>query len=190
VTKLEDAAYYLLSNISNTINYHKLGKLIGMHENTIKDYLSYFERSYLSFQVAKFAYSVKEQMKSPRKVYFIDCGLRNAVSFRFSQDIGRLMENLVFIDLRRRGCSIYYWKNGNEVDFAIKQGLKITELIQVSYDIRDQGTRKREETALVKGMDFFGLDNGFIITDDYFGEVIVDSKKINYIPLWAWLLRI
>ena len=190
VTKLEDAAYYLLSNISNTINYHKLGRLIGIHENTIKDYLSYFERSYLSFQVPKFAYSVKEQMKSPRKVYFIDCGLRNAVSFRFSQDIGRLMENLVFIDLRRRGCNIYYWKNGNEVDFAIKQGLKITELVQVSYDIRDQGTRKREETALVSGMHFFGLDEGFIITDDYFGEVLVDSKKIIYIPLWAWLLRI
>lgn len=190
VTKMEDAAYYLLSNISNTINYHKLGKLIGMHENTIKDYLSYFERSYLSFQVPKFAYSVKEQMKNSRKVYFIDCGLRNAVSFRFSQDIGRLMENLVFIDLRLRGCSIYYWKNGNEVDFAIKQGLKISELIQVSYDTRNQKTRKREETALIRGMDYFGLDNGFIITDDYFGEVLVDSKKIIYIPLWAWLLRI
>ncbi len=100
------------------------------------------------------------------------------------------MKNLVFIDLRLRGCSIYYWKNGNEVDFAIKQGLKISELIQVSYDTRNQKTRKREETALIRGMDYFGLDNGFIITDDYFGEVLVDSKKIIYIPLWAWLLRI
>ena len=189
VNKLEEAAYYVVSNISNSISYHKIGKLIGVHESTIKDYLSYFEKSYLSFQVPKFAYSLKEQMKNPRKVYFIDCGLRNAVSFRFSQDMGRLMENFVFIDLRRRGCDIFYWKNGKEVDFAIKDGLEISELLQVSYDISDLETRKREESALVKGMDSLDMDEGFIITDDYFGEVVAGSRKIRYIPLWAWLLR-
>ncbi|MDW7777381.1 MAG: ATP-binding protein, partial [Methanosarcinales archaeon] len=115
--------------------------------------------------------------------------LRNAISFRFSQDTGRLMENLVFIDLRRRGCDIFYWKDGKEVDFAIKQGLKISELLQVSYDISDLETRNREESALLKGMDSLEMDEGFIITDDYFGEVVIDSKKIKYIPLWAWLLR-
>ncbi len=189
VNKLEEAAYYLLSNISNSINYHKMSKLIGVHENTIKDYMSYFERSYLSFQVSKFAYSIKEQMKKPKKVYFIDCGLRNAISFRFSQDTGRLMENLVFIDLRRRGCDIFYWKDGKEVDFAVKQGLKISELLQVSYDTSDHETRKRDESALLKGMDSLEMDEGFIITDDYFGDVVIDSRKIRYIPLWAWLLR-
>jgi len=187
--KLEEAAYYLLSNISNAVSYHKMGNLIGVHDSTIKDYLSYFEKSYLSFQIHKFAYSLKEQIRNPKKVYFIDCGLRNAVSFRFSEDIGRLMENLVFIDLRRRGKDIFYWKNKNEVDFVIKKGLEVTELIQVCYDVEDEKTRIREEAGLIEAMEVFGLDEGIIITDDKYSVNMVDDKKIMYIPLWAWMLR-
>jgi len=159
--KLEEVAYYLLSNISNAVSYYKMGNLIGVHDSTIKDYLSYFEKSYFSFQIHKFAYSLKEQIRNPKKVYFIDCGLRNAVSFRFSEDIGRLMENLVFIDLRRRGKDIFYWKNKNKVDFVIKKGLEIIELIQVCYDVEDEK----------------------------YSVNMVDDKKIIYIPLWAWMLR-
>ncbi|HJH30693.1 MAG TPA: ATP-binding protein [Methanosarcinaceae archaeon] len=186
--KLEEVAYYLLTNISNAVSYHKIGKLIGVNEVTIKDYFSYFEKSYLSFNIHKFAFSLKEQIRNPKKVYFIDCGMRNAISFRFSEDTGRLMENVVFIELRRRGKEIFYWKNKNEVDFVIKQGLEVTELIQVSYDVEDKKTRMREEAGLITAMDTFGLDVGIIITDDKYSVSMVDDKKIMYIPLWAWML--
>ncbi|MGP8330602.1 MAG: ATP-binding protein [Methanosarcinaceae archaeon] len=186
--KLEEVAYYLLTNISNAVSYHKIGKLIGVNEVTIKDYLSYFEKSYLSFNIQKFAFSLKEQIRNPKKVYFIDCGMRNAISFRFSEDTRRLMENVVFIELRRRGKEILYWKNKNEVDFVIKQGLEVTELIQVSYDVEDKKTRMREEAGLIAAMDTFGLDVGIIITDDKYSVSMIDDKKIMYIPLWAWML--
>lgn len=187
--KLEEVAYYLLTNISNAVSYQKIGKLIGVNEVTIKDYLSYFEKSYLSFNIQKFAFSLKEQIRNPKKVYFIDCGMRNAVSFRFSEDIGRLMENVVFIELRRRGKDIFYWNKKNEVDFVIKEGLEITELIQVSYDVGDEKTRMREEAGLIEAMNNFELNEGIIITDDEYSVTTVDDKKITYIPLWAWMLR-
>jgi predicted AAA+ superfamily ATPase len=177
-----------LTNISNAVSYHKIGKLIGVNEVTIKDYLSYFEKSYISFNIPKFAFSLKEQIRNPKKVYFIDCGMRNAVSFRFSEDIGRLMENIVFIELRRRGKEIFYWKKKNEIDFVIKQGLEVTELIQVSYDVENEKTRMREEAGLIEAMENFGLDDGIIITDDMYSVTMVDDKKITYIPLWAWML--
>ena len=186
--KLEEVAYYLLTNISNAVSYHKIGKLIGVNEVTIKDYLSYFEKSYLSFNIQKFAFSLKEQIRNPKKVYFIDCGMRNAISFRFSEDTGRLMENVVFIELRRRGKEIFYWKNKNEVDFVIKHGLEITELIQVFYDVEDKNTRKQKEAGLITAMDTFGLDVGIIITEDQYSVSMVDDKKIMYIPLWVWML--
>lgn len=189
VSKLEETAYYLLSNISNALSYHKIGNLIGAHESTIKEYFSYFERSYLSFKIHMFDYSLKKQMKNPKKVYSIDCGLRNAVAFSFSRDIGRLMENLVYIELKRRSHDIFYWKNKkSEVDFVIRKGRNITELIQVSYDIEDEKVRNRDEAGLLEAMDTFALTKGVIITDEHYQEIEFDGKKIIYIPLWAWLL--
>jgi predicted AAA+ superfamily ATPase len=98
------------------------------------------------------------------------------------------MENLVYIELKRRNYDIFYWKNKNEVDFVIRQGRNITELIQVSYDIEDKKVRKREEAGLLEAMDTFGLTKGVIITDEHYQEIEFDDKKIIYIPLWAWLL--
>ena len=187
--KLEEIAYFVMTNISNPMSYHNIGELIGTHESTVKEYLSYFEKAYLSFQVVKFSYSLKEQIKNTKKIYFIDTGMRNAIAFRFSQDLGRLSENLVFVDLRRRGKKVYYWKGKNEVDFVIKEGSKIEQLIQVCWDINDAKTKKREIAGLVEAMGKIEVAEGIVITDDYFGEEEFEGRRIRFIPLWCWLAR-
>ena len=107
----------------------------------------------------------------------------------------RLAENLVFIELKRRYKQpvpdIYYWKSkgGMEVDFVIKEGLDISGLIQVCWNVSDGGTKKREVRSLLKAMDEFGLKEGFIITEDFEGEEEIGGKKIVYTPLWKWLLE-
>lgn len=187
--KLEEIAYFVMGNISNTASYHNIGEIAGTHENTVREYLTYFEKAYLSFQVAKFSYSLKEQIKNPKKVYFIDTGMRNTVSFRFSQDVGRLCENLVFIDLRRRGKKVYYWKGKGEVDFVVMEGMKVEQLVQVCWDINDAKTKEREVAGLVEAMGKLEVGEGIVVTDDYFGEEEREGKRVRFVPLWCWLMR-
>ncbi|CEG11223.1 conserved hypothetical protein [groundwater metagenome] len=185
---IEEMSYYLITNISATASYNGIGKLIGIHENTVKQYLSYFEKAYLFFTVPLFSYSLKTQGKNPKKIYCIDTGMRNAVSFRFSEDIGKLTENLVFIELKRRGKEIYYRKENREVDFVVKEGLKVKELIQVCWNPEDEKTKNREVDSLIEAMKEFKLSEGLILTEDYYGEEKIDDLLIKYIPLWVWLL--
>jgi len=100
------------------------------------------------------------------------------------------MENVVAIELKRREQEIYYWKDpvGKEVDFVIKEGLRVKELIQVCYDIGEEKTEKREVSSLIKAMKEFELNEGLIITSDYEGGEEVNGRKIIYTPLWKWLL--
>ena len=100
------------------------------------------------------------------------------------------MENLVAIELKRRGKEIYYWKDyqQREVDFVIKEGLKVKELIQVCYDIEDFTTKDRELRALVKASKELKCKNLLVITWDYEGEEEFKNRKIKFIPLWKWLL--
>ena len=74
------------------------------------------------------------------------------------------------------------------MDFLIRDGLHIRELIQVCWDIEDEGKKKVEVKALVEAMSEFKLKNGFVITDDFEGEEVVEGRKIIYMPLWKWLL--
>ena len=151
--------------------------------------------AYFFFFLNHFAYSIKSQVTYPRKCYCIDTGLSNAISFRFSEDIGRMYENVVYIELKRRQMQdrmmeIYYWKNiqQQELDFVIKHGLKIHQLIQVCYNINDIRTKKREIRALKKAHDEFSCRNLLIITDEYEAEEKVNNLRIKFLPLWKWLL--
>jgi predicted AAA+ superfamily ATPase len=189
----QEIANYLLANVSNTISYNRLKNIFHLGSvNTVKNYTEYLENSFLMFFVNQFSYSGSKQLISPKKVYCIDTGLRNAVSFKFSADIGRAIENLVFIELKRRSSDsteIYYWKNKGEVDFVIKVGLRVKELIQVCYSM-DEKTEEREVRSLIKAMDEFKLKKGLVITEDLDKEVEVDNRKIMYKPLWLWLLEL
>ncbi|MFH1127623.1 MAG: ATP-binding protein, partial [archaeon] len=188
--KVRNLSRYLLGNISNTHSYRSLGGVANLSPTTVSTYLACIENSFLIFQVNAHSYKIKEQLQYPRKIYCIDTGLRNAVSFRFAEDTGRLMENIVLIELKRMNKETYYWKDSeNEVDFLIKDNLKPKELIQVCHDISDEKTRKREIKALVRCAKEFSLKEGLIITSDHEEETTIDSIRIKIVPMWQWLLQ-
>lgn len=190
-------ATVLLNNSSSPVSIARLAGILQesfkqrISLETVSRFLAYTESAFLAFLVPIFSYKIKEQMRYPRKAYCIDTGMRNAVSFRFSQDMGRLYENLVFLELNRMGLDIYYWKDrqGREVDFVIKNGTKVREAVQVCFDASKAETRKREVRALMKCMDEFRLKEGLIITETEDEEDNIGGKKIIFRPLWKWIMQ-
>ncbi len=192
---LKQLSIFCISNIAKAYTFNSLKKIftnyVPLSTDVIINYLSYLEDAFLLFSVKHYDYSLKKQINKPKKLYCIDTGMVNAVSFRFSNNIGQLYENLVFLQLLRSNCEIYYWQDdkGLEVDFVVKEGLKASRLIQVCSDISDADTRAREINGLVSGLEYFGIPEGTVITSDQFEEEKVDGKKIRYVPLWYWLLE-
>jgi uncharacterized protein len=185
--KLEKLAYYLITNISNHIPSLSASKTLDLNVRTVDEYMGYLEDVYLFFFLPNFSYSLNAQYMNPRKVYCIDPGLRSAVSFRFSEDIGRLLENVVYLALRKTN-EFYYWKGSScEVDFVIKKGLKVTDLIQVCYSPEGK-TKEREEKGLILAAKEFKLKKGTIVTWELEETKDADGVTIEYIPAWKWLL--
>jgi len=194
--ELVSLAKFYLGNISSLITFSSLEGTLNISVDTVEKFSRYLEDTFILFFLTRFSYKFREQEKSPRKVYAIDVGLANTIGFRFSQNMGRLAENLVFLELKRKemlgsNLEIYYWKDVNhrEVDFLIKENLKVKQLIQVCWEVNRPETKNREIRALLKAMKEFNLKEGLIITDDYEAEENIKGKKINYIPLWKWYLK-
>ena len=194
--ELLSLAKFYLGNISSLMTFSSLERTLNISADTVEKFSRYLEDTFILFFLKRFSYKFREQEKSPRKVYAIDVGLANTIGFRFSQNMGRLAENLVFLELKRKemlgsNLEIYYWKDVNhrEVDFLIKENLKVKQLIQVCWQISRPEIKNREIRALLKAMKEFNLEEGLIITDDYEAEENIKGKKINYIPLWKWYLK-
>jgi hypothetical protein len=121
----------------------------------------------------------------------VDTGLVNASGFNFSPNLGRLYENIVATELKRRRKNIYYWKDyqHREVDFVVKEGLKASQLIQVCLNIEEEKALKREITALLKASKELNCKNLLIITENYQASEKFKNKKIIFQPLWQWLLE-
>lgn len=193
--KIYDLAVYLISNFSGEFSFNKLKNILDFNSvNTLQNYLRYLQEAYLVFFVNRFSYKVKEQIKTPKKIYLVDNGLIAGKSLQFSPDYGRLMENLVFGELLRRGYqpnkSIFFYKTRNkkEVDFVLKEGFKVRVLIQVCYQIADLEVEKRETKALLEAGEELNCNNFLIITWDVQKDEEIKGNKINFIPLWKWLL--
>lgn len=180
--KITELAVYLLTNIANAFTIRKIRNFTGLSIDSIKDYISYLEDAFLIKTTSMFSYSVKESAQLPRKCYALDCGLRNAVCFRFSEDAGRLAENLVFVELERRGMDPYYWKNRGEVDFVIKTRDQSLTAINVSYT---DAINDREKNSLLEFKNAFKKANELVV-------LTKDTEKkeggISFVPLWKWLL--
>jgi len=182
--KLIELANYTMTNISSVFSYNKISKAINLNIHSLKEYLHFLENAYLVFQLRYFSYSLKESImaQKPRKIYCIDNGLRNAGSFKFSKDEGKLAENLVFIELKRRGKEAYYWQSKGEVDFVVKNRDNSLTAINVTYtdEIND-----RETKALLEFKKEFKKTKELIL-------LTRDTEKrqqgIKFIPLWKWLL--
>lgn len=186
---------YHLSNISSLTTFKSIERSLEMSITSVKNFTGYLEQAYLVFPLKRFSFKVKEQEKSPRKMYAIDTGLCNAVGFRFSENLGRLAENIVFITLKRKQAlnpdmELFYWKDvqHREVDFVIKDGLKVKSLIQVCWNMRDEKTRNRELRSLSKAMRELNIATATIITEDTEGEEKLHDNAVKLIPLWKWLL--
>ena len=192
VGKLETLAKYYLTNISTIQPFNKVKNIVNLSLDSVERFSHYLSTAGLFFFTSKFSYSHKEQILNPKKVYAIDTGLRNVVSFRFSQDLGRLMENIVLTELKRRKNEVYYWKTyrGKEVDFIVKKRDKrINQLIQVCARFNNEKTKKREIQALIECSQYLKCNNLLIITEDYEAEESYKDRLIKFIPLWKWLLQ-
>ncbi len=188
--KTKELGVYLLTNIANSLSIRNARNALGFGLETISDYMSYMVEAYLLYAVPIYSPSLKIQSANPKKIYCIDTGLRNAVSFKFSEDIGRLAENAVFAELKRHKQEIYYWKNNvNEVDFIVKEELRPVEAIQVCWNLDEERTKKREIRAICSAMKNLDLDRGIIITEDKEAVEETDGKKIYFIPMWKWFLN-
>lgn len=193
--KLRALARFYLTNISSPITFNSLKKSLDTTTNTIEKFSSYLEEVNIIFFVKRFSFQIKEQEKSARKVYSIDIGLANSIGFKFRENFGKIAENIVAIELKRKetlnpSIEIYYWKNPQheEVDFIVKEGLKVTQLIQVCWSIYDERTKEREIRALLKASKELKCKNLFIITEEREGEEKIKGKNIKFVPLWKWLL--
>ena len=193
--EIKSLVKFYLSNVSSPVTFTSVGKFLNISTVSAERFSAYLETSYVVFFLKRFSFKVKQQEKSPRKVYAVDTGLANVVGFRFSDNFGKLAENMVFLELKRRSnfdpsMEIYYWKSlaQEEVNFVVKRNTNVTELIQVCWDIQDINTKKRETKVLLKAMYEFKLDSGLIITEDFEGEDNFCGKKIRYVILKKWLL--
>lgn len=179
--------YFVLSNIGTPFSYKNIAKTLAISADTVKEYLSYAEESYLLYFLAKYDASVRKQLANPRKAYCIDNGLVNAVSFKFSENKGRLMENLVCMTLIKNQKEIFYHKETGECDFLIREGRKIVSAIQVTFSLQDQTVKKRELKGLIEALKVHNLPSGFVITEAEKETIEHDGKKIYVVPLYEWL---
>lgn len=186
---LKKMAIYLISNVGKEFSFNSLKKMFQIKSvQTVVDYISYFEDSYILFTIPKFSYSYKQQQVAAKKIYSIDNGLSYVNSVSFSKDNGRMLENTVFLHLRKKFPEIFYFKENGECDFVVKEKGKIKQAIQVCYDLNDEN-KEREINGLVKAMTKFNLKEGLFLTFNQKDEFKLDNKKILVRPAWEWMKK-
>jgi len=195
VEELRSLVKFYLTNTASQVTLNSISKFLKLPTETIRRFSGYIETSRAIFFVKRFSFSFKQQEKSPRKVYSTDTGLVNAVGFRFSANYGRLMENVVAIELKRRQSrnlmvEVYYWKDyaGREIDFLVKEGPNIRELIQVTFASDRNEIEERELKTLVRASKETGCKELSVITWDYDAEEEFRGRRIKFVSLWKWLL--
>ena len=185
---VRELGIYLATNISKEFSFNKLAKIFELGSvNTVLSYISYFEDAYLFFTVPRFSYSLKQQVKNQKKIYGIDSGLISKLSFSFSKDKGRLLENMVFVELKRRAKEVSYFRNKGECDFVVSKNRQIENLIQVCYEL-NHDNMKREINGLMEAMDELKLNSGLILTMGQDDQIVQDDKNIIVKPVWKWML--
>lgn len=196
---LREIAQVMVSNPAQLVSYGKLRRQFGLgSDHTVKNYLSYLEEAYLLLPLSAFSWKPVEVERSGKKAYSIDVGMTAVVS-PTGTNWGWLYEQAVALELfRRRSAAfdfeVYYWRNVEhmEVDFVVRQGRTIQQLIQVCYDLHDEDVQKREMRALLKAGKEFHCGQLFIITADTEGKKdftwFGSKATITFIPLWKWLL--
>ena len=185
-TDLYNLATYLLSNFCNPISANELAGELGMSSvATTKKFCDYLNEPYLFFYLPRFNNKLKLMNKAPKKVYIVDNGFVQSTAFNLSENLGRLLENQVFVELLRRGYipgqTLFYYRtrNDKEIDFVTRKGTKVEQLIQVCYDITSEKTRKRELDALAEAAEELHCDNLLVITNTQQTKIDYKNAKIR-----------
>lgn len=187
-TLLQQLAVWLTTNVGKLFTGNSLRKIFKIaSSSSIMEYLAYFTDAYLFFFIPKFSYSAKVQIVNPKKIYCIDNGFIKTNTVSFSDDHGRLLENMVFMQLRRMSHEIYYFSEKNECDFVVFKQKKLVALIQVCWQL-DQDNMERELSGLKEAMDYFDLSKGYIITAHQSDSFVVGSKSVFAKPFHEWAL--
>ncbi len=183
--------FYLASNATKRVTYSSLGKVVGIqHPDTIKNYLEYIQQTYLIFQLFRYDPSVKKQMMSPKKIYFVDNAIIKRIGFNATENNGVFLENLVFIELKRRGWDVYYYADKKECDFIVRKGLHISDAYQVTLKMDSPQTREREIAGVREAMQAYSLSKGYILTFE--GKETInfdDGTIVEVVPVWEWILQ-
>lgn len=157
-------------------------------KNTLSNFSNYAQDIFLIFELKKFSYKVKEQLRLPKKVYAIDHALVNAVRFFMSENYGRILENIVFLELKRKGKELYYHSGYKECDFIVAEKNRIIQALQVSKSLASLKTRNRETEGLADAMNEYKLKEGLILTENEADTIKANGKTIKILPVWYWLL--
>ncbi len=194
-TQIGNLATHLVNNFANLYTIRKLLEVLNLKSaSTTEKYIKYLEEAYLVFSLLRYSPKSIQRIKSPRKVYAVDNGFISAKAIQHSPDKGKLMENLVFTELVKRGVKVnrelFYYKtrNDREVDFVVKKGVEVTELIQVCYESISSGVEQRETKALFEASDELKVARLTVLTWDEKREVKKDGVTVQFVPLWEWLI--
>lgn len=184
---LMDITLFLISNVGKEFTFNRIRNTFSIGSaNTVSDYLSWLQDSYLFFFLSRFSWSPKSIAMNPRKVYAIDNGMVNENSLSFSKDKGRLLENAVFIHLRRIYSTIFYFREKGECDFVVIKNDRSIILLQVCLEVLGEN-KDREINGLMEAMEFFNLSEGIIVTLNQTDSFVVNSKQIHLIPGYIFM---
>jgi len=194
--KIYDLELYFLNNFTAEFSYQKVSRLLGFSSvATLEKFVKYLEEAYLVYTLTRYSYKTGERLSSPKKAYLVDNGYISAKAVQYSPNNGKLMENLVFSELLKMGYqpnhSLFYYrtKNNKEVDFILREGLKVRTLIQVAYDLNGPDTEAREIKALIEAGKELKCNNLIVLTWDDEKIVEANGQKIAFTPLWKWLIN-
>lgn len=186
---LRETVYYLASNIGKEFSYTNLAKTVGVSSShTIANYCDYLEQCYLSFFICRYSHSLQKQIQSNKKCYMIDPAMIRISGFRVSEDRGRLLENVVFLQLRMQSKEIYFHKDKKECDFIVRERNRIVQAIQVTTSLSNPEVKKRELEGLIEAMRAYDLQEGIILTENESDKIEMGEFRISVMPIWKWLL--
>jgi len=185
-------AKFYITSVGSKVTFNSISKFLKLSVKTTYNFSHYLENAYLIFLVDRFSFSIKAQDNSPKKVYCIDNAFPSMLGLNAIEIRGRLLENsiaamLYMISRHVQNFNVYYWyENGHEVDFVIREGRNY-EILQVAYSVKKDETREREVTAILECAKILNVNNATVVTMDYAGEEVLNDVTIKYVPAKEWI---
>ncbi len=194
--QIDNLGSYLINNVSGQYGAKKLANVLKFKSQvTLENYLGYLTEAYLLFPLRLYSAKAGVRLRSSKKTYVVDNGFITAKAVQHSPNTGKLMENLVLTELVKKGYQpareLFYYKtrNNREIDFVLKKGYQVVELMQVCYDLTDPDVEQREVKALVEAGKELNVSKLTMLTWNEKREIIKNETTIHLKPLWEWLLE-